>query len=119
MLFTKLRLRKGWWGGPPGPRGSPWTRFSPPVATPCRTRQAGRGAGCGQGRPPHHSCRYAFTEKYVALGTRACRVPAHGRHSGRPRTRPRAEPEGRKIVAHGAEPWVAGERRLPAPERGE
>src|ERR1035441_2247063 len=19
-----------WWGGPPGPRGSPWTRFSPP-----------------------------------------------------------------------------------------
>src|ERR1035441_2090386 len=38
---------------------------------------------------------------------------------GRPQTRQRAEPEGRKIVAHGAEPWVAGGRRLPAPERGE
>src|ERR1035438_8891670 len=34
-----------------------------------------------------------------------------------PQARQRAEPEGRKIVAHGAEPWVAGGRRLPAPER--
>src|ERR1039458_9912656 len=30
----------------------------------------------------------------------------------------RREPKGRKIVAHGAQPWVAGGRRLPAPERG-
>src|ERR1039458_4988652 len=31
----------------------------------------------------------------------------------------RGEPEGRQIVAHGAQPRVAGGRRLPAPERGE
>src|ERR1035438_8210237 len=30
----------------------------------------------------------------------------------------RAEPEGRKKVAHGAPPWVAGRMSLPAPERG-
>src|ERR1039458_1788302 len=29
------------------------------------------------------------------------------------------EPEGRKIIAHGAEPWVAGGRCSQAPERGE
>src|ERR1022692_639840 len=40
-------------------------------------------------------------------------------HSGKPQTRQRVEPEGRKIVAHGAGPWVAGGRRLPAPERGD
>src|ERR1039458_5513569 len=34
-------------------------------------------------------------------------------------TRQRAEPEGRKRVAHGAEPWVAGGGRLPARDRGE
>src|ERR1035438_304344 len=28
------------------------------------------------------------------------------------------EPEGRKTVAHGAQPWVADGPRLPAPERG-
>src|ERR1035438_111093 len=28
------------------------------------------------------------------------------------------EPAGRKRVAHGAQPWVAGDRRLSAPERG-
>src|ERR1017187_7261712 len=38
--------------------------------------------------------------------------------SGKPQTGQRAEPEGRKIVAHGAKPWVAGGQRLSAPERG-
>src|ERR1039457_6492717 len=31
---------------------------------------------------------------------------------------PGREPEGRKTIAHGAQPWVAGGPRLPAPERG-
>ena len=26
---SEYRWSSAWWGGPPGPRGSPWTRFSP------------------------------------------------------------------------------------------
>ena len=55
--------------------------------------------------------------KGVPRGDPRARLPAP--HNGRPQTRQRAEPEGRKTVAHGAEPWVSGGRRLPAPERGE
>src|ERR1039458_5269192 len=42
------------WGGPPGPRGSPWTRSSL-RSSPCETHQAGQGAGRGPGGPPHNS----------------------------------------------------------------
>src|SRR5690348_8632847 len=39
------------WGGPPGPRGSPWTRS--PLGFNFLTRVAGQGAGRGPGGPPH------------------------------------------------------------------
>src|ERR1019366_1584505 len=35
-----------------------------------------------------------------------------------PLANPCTQPEGRKRVAHGAHPWVAGGRCVPAPERG-
>src|ERR1017187_9623836 len=37
---------------------------------------------------------------------------------GSPQAGPGQEPEGRKTLAHGAQPWVAGGPCLPAPERG-
>jgi hypothetical protein len=57
ILFRNLRIRGKWWGGPPGPRGSPWTRFSSRGSSDCQPRQAGQGAGCGPGGPPHHLSR--------------------------------------------------------------
>jgi hypothetical protein len=41
------------WGGPPGPRGTPPSRSSPAESSAPHRREAGRGAGCGRGRPPH------------------------------------------------------------------
>ena len=41
-----------WWGGPPGPRGSPWTRCSLDQRL-VSLRRADEGVGCGPGGPPH------------------------------------------------------------------
>src|SRR5271156_3458753 len=37
------------WGGPPGPRGSPWTRSVLEKSNACHARTSGQGAGCGPG----------------------------------------------------------------------
>ena len=54
-LAAGLHLR---WGGPPGPRGSPWTRSRLEEPSACHSRKAGQGAGCGPGGPPHHLCQW-------------------------------------------------------------
>ncbi len=41
------------WGGPPGPRGTPSSRSSLAESSAGHWREAGQGAGCGRGRPPH------------------------------------------------------------------
>jgi hypothetical protein len=47
LVFPKL------WGGPPGPRGSPWTRSFANEIRLVQYRQADEGVGCGPGGPPH------------------------------------------------------------------
>jgi hypothetical protein len=42
-LLPKLRMLPKLWGGPPGPRGSPWTRFSPTKSASYRLQQADGG----------------------------------------------------------------------------
>jgi len=41
-------------GRTPGPRGFPWTRFSPNGISIIRPGQADEGVGCGPGGPPHN-----------------------------------------------------------------
>jgi hypothetical protein len=55
------------WGGPPGPRGSPWTRSSPKESSDCHPRQAGQGAGCGPGGPPHLLCQCSRAGKLSGI----------------------------------------------------
>ena len=47
--FHETAIAEGLVGRTPWSARVPRTRFSPPVATPCRTRQAGQGAGRGRG----------------------------------------------------------------------
>src|SRR4029077_14243024 len=49
------RIMHSLWGGPPGARGSPWTRSS--VGSEYNCGKAGQGAGCGPEGPPHNECR--------------------------------------------------------------
>jgi len=42
-LNSGMPLRRSLWGGPPGPRRTPSSAHE----------QAGQGAGCRRGRPPH------------------------------------------------------------------
>src|SRR5438105_2694387 len=44
----KLAILNKLWGGPPGPRGSPWTRSLR------NSEQADEGVGRGPGGPPHY-----------------------------------------------------------------
>jgi len=45
------------WGGPPGPRGSPRTRFLQWNQVAARYKKADEGVRRGPGGPPHNSCR--------------------------------------------------------------
>ena len=49
-----------WWGGPPGPHGSPWTRSPLKRSALAAPAEAGRGAGSGRGRPPYHLSRRLY-----------------------------------------------------------
>jgi len=49
LSFPKLGPCFIWWGGPPGPRGTPSSRFSVEESSSSTTRQAGQGAGRGPG----------------------------------------------------------------------
>src|SRR5450759_1648884 len=51
-FLPKLRIPPKLWGGPPGPRGSPWTRFSPMKSASSTLRRADGGVGCGPGVRP-------------------------------------------------------------------
>src|SRR5712691_10606636 len=48
LVCTYLVLRGRRWGGPPGPRPTPSSAFR-------RGQEAGQGAGCGPGGPPHQT----------------------------------------------------------------
>src|SRR5580765_595252 len=52
-----------WWGGPPGPRGTPSSRCSPTAPTACKVREADGGVGRGPGGPPHELCRLSAMGK--------------------------------------------------------
>ena len=54
--FWPVTSRNGrlWWGGPPGPHGSPWTVLLLNGQALAAPAEAGRGAGSGRGRPPYH-----------------------------------------------------------------
>src|ERR1035438_2007150 len=53
LVQTTVKSRDQRWGGPPGPRGSPWTRSSLGASGSCITPQADGGVGRGPGGPPH------------------------------------------------------------------
>jgi len=57
LLWIAATILHKLWGGPPGPRGSPWTRFSPTKSASSTLRRADGGVGCGPGGPPHNQCR--------------------------------------------------------------
>ena len=90
-----------WWGGPPGPHGSPWTRFSPEVSSACQLRQAGQGAGCGPGGPPYHACPCSVVGKLCGIGRKrllheSWRMRKHRgtQRNGSPHHLPAVHPEG-------------------------
>src|SRR6266446_6908129 len=75
MLFVKTWIRHKLWGGPPGPRGSPWTRSWLIPHKDLQLRgEAGQGAGRGPGGPPHNLCRWSVMGKACGARTHACRV---------------------------------------------
>src|ERR1035437_263604 len=70
ILFPELRIRQEGWGGPPGPRGSPWTRSSlsknQVIAT---LDKPARGPAADRGVRPTICPGARFWKKYVALGS--------------------------------------------------
>src|SRR5579864_4186054 len=50
--FPKAANHATSWGGPPGPRGSPWTRSLPTKLASSKTQQADEGVGRGPGVRP-------------------------------------------------------------------
>jgi len=85
--FPNLRIRHKWWGGPPGPRGSPWTRFSgTESAASARSKPTGAPAADVGVRPTIYAvvrrlelCGIALT---IAVRCRH-RTPNRERASGR------------------------------------
>src|SRR5260370_18966165 len=56
LVFPVVRILQKLWGGPPGLRGSPWTRsWQRNQSHP--NGKAGQGAVRGPGGPPHNFCR--------------------------------------------------------------
>jgi hypothetical protein len=71
-FLPKLRMLQKLWGGPHGPRGSPWTRFSPTKSASYRLQQADGGvvpSGDPRtgGSAPQSMQTVRYWEKYVAL----------------------------------------------------
>src|SRR5258708_4261744 len=71
------------WGGPPGPRGSPWTRSVATRSAPMKTisahlERADEGVGRGPGGPPHDLCRCSVLAKVCSIG-QSCPQPAFSR----------------------------------------
>src|SRR2546427_2002210 len=68
MLFVKRWIRHKLWVGPPGPRGSPWTRSWLIAHKDLQLRgEAGQGAGRGPGGPPHNLCRWSVMGKACGI----------------------------------------------------
>src|SRR5690348_12595165 len=51
-ISNNRRLERALWGGPPGPRGTPWSRS---VKFLIASQKADQGVGRGPGGPPHNS----------------------------------------------------------------
>src|ERR1017187_5805227 len=71
-FLHNLRILRKLWGGPPGPRGPPWTRFSP-MKSASYTRQQADGGVVPRGDPgtrgsaPQSMQTVQYWEKYAAL----------------------------------------------------
>src|SRR5450759_4155970 len=76
-FLPKLRILPKLWGGPPGPRGSPWTRFSPMKSASSTLRRADGGVGCGPGVRPTINADCAVLGK--VCGIRRKRLPHQAR----------------------------------------
>ena len=108
-FLPKLRIPPKLWGGPPGPRGSSWTRFSPMKSASSTLRRADGGvvpSGDPRtgGSAPQSMQTVRYWEKYVALANPGCGVPSGPLSAGGCRMR---------RLAHG--PKEPPERR---PQRG-
>src|SRR5688572_14412198 len=57
LSFSKLPILQNLWGGPPGPRGTPSSRYPPNDIRHLQRKQADEGVGRGPGGPPHNQCR--------------------------------------------------------------
>src|SRR5260221_9192390 len=63
------------WGGPPGPRGTPFVPLLPRESGPCRDEEPARGPAADQGVRPTTYASVRSWEKLVALGESPARAP--------------------------------------------
>ena len=74
LSFPQLGILHNLWGGPPGPRGSPWTRPLLNETSRFRVRQeADEGVGRGPGGPPHNPCRTSISQKLSGIAQKCVR----------------------------------------------
>jgi hypothetical protein len=73
ILFPSERLRINWWGGPPGPRGTPSSRRFVKNQSAANTKEPTRGSAAYEGVHPTICAIAPKRERYVALGNLACR----------------------------------------------
>jgi len=78
-FLPKLRILPKLWGGPPGPRGSPWTRFSPMKSASSTLRRADGGVGCGPGVRPTINAGCAVLGKACGIRLAACAAVGYRR----------------------------------------
>ena len=71
-LSSPRGLRIDWWGGPPGPRGTPSSRRCVKNRPAAVTEEPTRGLAADEGVRPTICAIARKPEKYVALGNRAC-----------------------------------------------
>src|ERR1035437_9912994 len=81
-FLPKLRIPPKLWGGPPGPRGSPWTRFSPMKSASSTLRRADGGVGCGPGVRPTINADCAVLGKVCGISQARERSAAYAAARG-------------------------------------
>src|SRR5471030_1442163 len=69
-----LRILHKLWGGPPGPRGSPWTRFSPTESASSAQGKPTRASAADQGVRPTINADCPILTKPSGIGHSACHV---------------------------------------------
>src|SRR5476649_1141288 len=70
-----LRILHKLWGGPPGPRGSPWTRFSPTESASSAQGKPTRASAADQGVRPTINADCPILTKPSDIGHSACHRP--------------------------------------------